>query len=300
VSAPEPLLEQLRLGELDISLIQAGGQRLDGGAMFGVVPKPLWERRIPADERNRIALGMRCVLIRHPSGLVLVDTGAGNKETEKFNDIYGLENAGGGGRTLLEDGLREAGVSPEDVDIVIDTHLHFDHAGGNTFVDPDGKVAPAFPRAEYVVQRREYEFAKNANERTTASYFPRNYEPVREAGRLRLLDGDEEILPGISVLRTPGHTPGHQSVLIASGAERAFFPADLIPTAAHLPLPWIMGYDVEPLVTLETKRRVLARAMQEDWLLIFEHDAVHSTGRLEHDGKSYRLAAERGSAPAVR
>ena len=291
MSAPEPLLEQLRLGELDISLIQAGGQRLDGGAMFGVVPKPLWERRIPADERNRIALGMRCVLIRHPSGLVLVDTGAGNKETEKFNDIYGLENAGGGGRTMLEDGLRAAGASPGQVDIVIDTHLHFDHAGGNTFLDVDGEVALTFPRAEYVVQRREYEFAKNANERTAASYFARNYEPVREAGRLRLLEGEEEILPGISVLPTPGHTPGHQSVLIASGAERALFPADLIPTAAHLPLPWIMGYDVEPLVTLETKRRVLARAMQESWLLIFEHDAVHSTGRVEHDGKSYRLAS---------
>jgi glyoxylase-like metal-dependent hydrolase (beta-lactamase superfamily II) len=139
------------------------------------------------------------------------------------------------------------------------------------------------------VQRREYEFAKNANERTAASYFTRNYEPVREAGRLRLLDGEEEILPGISVLPTPGHTPGHQSVLITSGAERAFYPADLIPTAAHLPLPWIMGYDVEPLVTLETKRRVLAQAAEEDWLLIFEHDAVHATGRVAHDGKSYGL-----------
>ena len=290
MTVPEPLLEELRVGELDISLIQAGGQRLDGGAMFGVVPKPLWERRIPADERNRIALGMRCVLIRHPSGLVLVDTGAGNKETDKFNDIYGLENAGSGGRTMLEDGLRAAGLTPGSVDIVIDTHLHFDHAGGNTFLDGDGNVGLTFPRAEYVVQRREHEFAKNANERTTASYFPRNYEPVREAGRLRLVDGEEEILPGISVLPTPGHTPGHQSVLITSGAERAFYPADLVPTAAHLPLPWIMGYDVEPLVTLESKRRVLARAMQESWLLIFEHDAVHSTGRVEHDGKSYRLA----------
>jgi glyoxylase-like metal-dependent hydrolase (beta-lactamase superfamily II) len=290
VSAPEPLLEQLRLGELDISLIQAGGQRLDGGAMFGVVPKPLWERRIPADDRNRIALGMRCVLIRHPSGLVLIDTGAGNKETEKFNDIYGLENTGSGGRTALEDGLRAAGVVPEQVDIVIDTHLHFDHAGGNTCVDADGNIALTFPRAEYVVQRREYEFAMNANERTAASYFPRNYDPVREAGRLRLLEGEEEIVPGIRVLPTPGHTPGHQSVLLTSGAERAFYPADLIPTAAHLPLPWIMGYDVEPLVTLETKRRILAQAKQENWLVIFEHDAVHSTGRVEHDGKSYRLA----------
>ncbi|HUF65205.1 MAG TPA: MBL fold metallo-hydrolase [Gemmatimonadaceae bacterium] len=290
MSAPGPLLQQFRLGELDISLVQAGGQRLDGGAMFGVVPKPLWERRIPADERNRIPLGMRCVLVRHPAGLVLIDTGAGNKETGKFCEIYGLENRGGAGRTALEDGLHAAGVEPEQVDIVIDTHLHFDHAGGNTYTDTDGTVSPAFPRAEYVVQRREYEFAKHVNERTTASYFPRNYEPVRQAGRLRLLEGEEEIVPGIRVLPTPGHTPGHQSVLITSGAERAFYPADLVPTAAHLPLPWIMGYDVEPLVTLETKRRILAQAQQENWLFIFEHDAVHATGRIEHDGKSYRLA----------
>jgi glyoxylase-like metal-dependent hydrolase (beta-lactamase superfamily II) len=292
VSGPEPLVQELSVGDLQLVLVQAGGQRLDGGAMFGVVPKPLWERRIPADERNRIQLGMRCVLVRHPAGLVLIDTGAGNKESAKFNDIYGIDNAGAGGRTSLEDGLRSAGVAPEDVHLVIDTHLHFDHAGGNTYVDESGSVAASFPNAEYVVQRQEYEFAQRANERTAASYFPRNWMPIVESGRFRLAEGEEEILPGMTLLPTPGHTPGHQSVLITSGDERAFFPADLIPTAAHLPLPWIMGYDVEPLVTLETKRRVLARAAAEEWLIVFEHDAVSATGRVVHDGKSYALATE--------
>jgi glyoxylase-like metal-dependent hydrolase (beta-lactamase superfamily II) len=175
------------------------------------------------------------------------------------------------------------------VDVVIDTHLHFDHAGGNTFTGGDGEVRPTFPNAQYVVQRREYEFAATANERTAASYFPRNWEPVVRAGQFRFVEGELELLPGITLLPTPGHTPGHQSVLIASEGEQALYPADLIPTAAHLALPWIMGYDVEPLVTLETKRAVLARAMQEDWQLIFEHDAANATGRVIHDGKSYSL-----------
>jgi glyoxylase-like metal-dependent hydrolase (beta-lactamase superfamily II) len=295
MTPPQPLLEELRVGDLTIFAIQAGGQKLDGGAMFGVVPKPLWEKRIKADERNRIPLGMRCLLIPHRDGLVLVDTGAGNKETEKFHDIFGLENAGANGRTALEDGIRAAGYEPESVTLVIDTHLHFDHAGGNTFTKPEGDVAGSgeiaisFPNAEYVVQRQEYLFAKQSNERTAASYFPRNYEPVERDGQLRLLDGKTELLDGIVAVPTPGHTPGHQSIMITSGSARALFLADLAPTASHLPLPWIMGYDVEPLVTLETKRRILAQAHDERWLLVFEHDAVHSSGYVTHDGKSYQL-----------
>ena len=288
MTRPEPLVEKLRIGDLTAFAIQAGGQRLDGGAMFGVVPKPLWEKRIPADDRNRIQLGMRCLLIPHPEALVLIDTGAGNKESEKFTDIYGIENEGSGDRTALEDGITAAGYSPEQVDLVINTHLHFDHAGGNTW-SSNGEVLPSFPNAEYAVQRREHEYSSNTNERTAASYFARNWEAVERSGRLRLLAGEEELVEGIRVVPTPGHTPGHQSVLITSGASRAFYPADLIPTAAHLPLPWIMGYDVEPLVTLETKRRILARAVQEQWLLIFEHDAEHATGRAVHDGKTYLL-----------
>ena len=292
MTVPQPLVQTTTIGAWTVHAIQAGGQALDGGAMFGVVPKPLWERRIPADARNRIPLGMRCLLIEHDVGLVLIDNGAGNKETGKFLDIYGIENAGAGGRTLLEDGLASLGHRPEDIVLMIDTHLHFDHAGGNTWRTPEASVVPTFPNARYVVQRGEYEWATHPNERTAASYFPHNYEPVREAGLLDLVDGDREVAPGIRVVRTAGHTPHHQSVLLESRGERAFYFGDLVPTSAHLPLPWIMGYDVEPLVTLETKRQYLRRAADESWLVVFEHDASVAWGRVVHDGKSYSLVAE--------
>ncbi|MGA9836057.1 MAG: MBL fold metallo-hydrolase [Gemmatimonadaceae bacterium] len=285
----EPSIEHRTIGKWKVHAIQAGGQKLDGGSMFGVVPKPLWERRIPADERNRIQLGMRCLLVEHERGLVLIDNGLGNKESAKFHEIYGVENAGAEGRTWLDDALRQLRVSPDDVMTVIDTHLHFDHAGGNTYRDAEGQLRLTFPRARYVVQRSEYQWATNTNERTAASYFPHNFVPVMEAGRLELVQGEVEILPGITVMPTPGHTPGHQSVRLASGGETALFLGDLVPTVAHLPLPWIMGYDVEPLVTLETKRRILRMAAEQRWLLVFEHDATHAWGHAVHDGKGYAL-----------
>ncbi|HJR64746.1 MAG TPA: MBL fold metallo-hydrolase [Gemmatimonadaceae bacterium] len=290
MSAPAPLIDSRILGSWRVHAIQAGGQKLDGGAMFGVVPKPLWERRIPADERNRIPLGMRCLLVEHDVGLILIDTGAGNKESPKFHDIYGVENAGAGGRTLLEDGLRELGFSPGDVALVINTHLHFDHGGGNTFREADGVTKLSFPRARYVVQEGEYHFATHTNERTAASYFPHNFVPVQEAGRFDFVDGEREIVSGVSVMPTPGHVPFHQGIRIESGGEVMFYLGDLVPTAAHLPLPWIMGYDVEPLRTLESKRRILRVAHEEGWTMVFEHDAVHAWGRVVSDGKSYALA----------
>jgi glyoxylase-like metal-dependent hydrolase (beta-lactamase superfamily II) len=287
---PQPLVESRTLGRWRIHAIQAGGQRLDGGAMFGVVPKPLWEKRIPADERNRIQLGMRCLLVEHEVGLVLIDTGAGNKEDAKFYDIYGVENSGSPGPTCLEDGIRAAGFTPEDVTLVINSHLHFDHAGGNTIKDASG-TRPALTRARYVMQRGEYAYATHTNERTAASYFRHNFVPLVEAGLVDFLDGECEIVPGIRGIPTPGHTPHHQGILLESAGEKAFFIADLAPTVAHLPLAWIMGYDVEPLVTLETKRRILTQAVEEDWLVIFEHDATTAWGKLEHDGRTFRVRA---------
>lgn len=287
--APTPLVQTTRVGRLTVHAIQAGGQQLDGGAMFGVVPKPLWERRIPADARNRIPLGMRCLLVEHEAGLVLLDTGLGNKEDARFRDIYGVENAGADGRTRLEDGLRALGHAPEDVRLVVNTHLHFDHAGGNTYRDAAGALHPSFPNARYVVQRGEYHYATHPNERTAASYLPPNYVPLAEQGLVDEVVGEAEVLPGLSVLPTPGHTPFHQSVLVRDDGETLCFLGDLVPTHAHLPLPWVMGYDVEPLVTLESKRRVLARAEREGWLVVFEHDARVAWGRVRHDGKQYGL-----------
>jgi glyoxylase-like metal-dependent hydrolase (beta-lactamase superfamily II) len=273
------------VGRLRCHTLEAGRQWLDGGAMFGVVPKPLWERRIPADERNRIPLALRCLLIEHDDGLILVDNGIGNKEDAKFRNIYGVENAGQRGPTLLEDALFALGHDVAAVRWVIDTHLHFDHAGGNTFRDADGTVRPSFPKATYVVQQGELEFARHTNERTAGSYLRHNFEPIQ----FRLIDGATEVVPGIRCLPTPGHVPFHQSVLVESGGERLCFLADLVPTAAHLPLPWIMGYDLEPLVTLENKRRLYQRAEGEGWWLVFEHDPAVVGGRLGREGKGFGL-----------
>ena len=292
MSFPGPLHETRTVGRWRIHAIQAGGQQLDGGAMFGVVPKPLWERRLAADARNRIPMGMRCLLIEHQDELVLIDTGAGNKENAKFHEIYGIENAGAIGPTALEDGIRAAGYSPDDVTLVINTHLHFDHAGGNTTRTAAGVVEASFRNARYVVQRGEFAYATHANERTSASYFPPNWDAVVSAGKFEFVEGEQEVLPGVRLRMTPGHTPFHQSVVLHSEGQTACFLGDVIPTSHHLPLPWIMGYDVEPLRTLESKRALLAEALAEDWQLIFEHDAHHGFGRVALDGKGYHLASQ--------
>ncbi len=309
------LVRTFTVGSLRCHTLEGGLQRLDGGAMFGVVPRPLWEKAIRPDERHRIPLAMRCLLVEHPDGLVLIDTALGGKEDTKFKDIYGIENEsrresprtpeGGTGaeasRTLvltqLDDALAEAGYVPEDIRWVINTHLHFDHAGGNTRREPaevghdEGALRLAFPNATYVVQRGELEFARNTNERTRASYLPPNFEPVATAGKFKLLNGDAQILPGILARLTPGHVPNHQAILIEDGGETAAFVADLIPTSAHLRLPWIMGYDLEPLRTLESKRAILRDAATEGWRLVFEHDAEVVWGTVVRTGTSVRLEA---------
>ncbi|MBA3521446.1 MAG: MBL fold metallo-hydrolase [Gemmatimonadales bacterium] len=289
------LSQSFQLGALRCHTLEGGLQRLDGGAMFGVVPRTLWTTRIAPDERNRIPLAMRCMLVEHPDGLVLIDTALGNKEGPKFLDIYGVENSGLEGATQLEDALATAGFLPGDVRWVINTHLHFDHAGGNTTMDPELENDPrrhvrlTFPNATYLVQRGELEFARAANERTRASYLPHNFEPIAAADRWRLLEGDGEVLPGISVRLTPGHVPFHQAVLVYGGGETVVFVADLIPTEAHLPLPWIMGYDLEPLRTLESKRALLRDAVEGGWRIVFEHDATVVSGRPVVAGKGVQL-----------
>ena len=304
------LVTTFRVGQLTCHALEGGRQWLDGGAMFGVVPKALWERRIAPDARNRIPLALRCLLIEHADGPVLVDTGLGNKESQQFRDIYGVENAGTRGPTQLEDALAEAGFAPGDVKWVINTHLHFDHAGGNTCSEERAEAgrrgqegqahspltthhspALSFPNATYVVQQGELEFATHPNERTAASYLGHNIQPVGAAGRWRLVTGETELLPGIRLVPTPGHVPHHQCVVVADGGERACFLADLVPTTAHVPLPWIMAYDLEPLVTLETKRALLSRAEADGWILVFEHDPSAALGRVVRDGARFAFAA---------
>ncbi|MBM2838111.1 MAG: uncharacterized protein HW415_736, partial [Deltaproteobacteria bacterium] len=232
----------MRFGDIELFSLSDGIMRLDGGAMFGVVPRVFWEKTNPADELNRIAIGVNPLLLKADGVNILVDTGNGDKFSEKLLKIYGIER-----EPILLKSLSDAGLRPEDIDIVINTHLHFDHCGGNTFVDASGKLMPTFPNARYIVQKMEWEDATRPNELTKASYLPENFIPLMQAGRIELVDGDMEVYPGVTVVHTPGHNRGHQSVKIESDGKTAFYLGDMIPTAAHVPLPYIMGYDLYPL-----------------------------------------------------
>jgi glyoxylase-like metal-dependent hydrolase (beta-lactamase superfamily II) len=258
----------LRLGDLEFLVLPDGTLRLDGGAMFGVVPKPMWEKKAAADERNRILLSMNCLLIRAAGKNILVETGAGDKWDAKRRDIYAIDGA-----PRLLDQLAAHGVKPEQVDFVINTHLHFDHCGWNTRM-VDGKARPTFPNARYVVQQRDFEHAKRPTERDRASYILDNYLPVEAAGQWWLLEGEREIVPGVSVFPAPGHTPAMQCVRLEGGGKTAIFLADLVPTTAHLPLAWIMGFDLFPLTTLENKKKWLPQIARHGWLALFAHDSI--------------------------
>lgn len=278
----------MKFGEMELFVLSDCRLRLDGGAMFGVVPKALWSRKMPADERNRISLGTNCLLIRAAGKTLVVETGIGGKTDEKFNDIYAVERPQG-----LVQALAGQGVSSKDVDIVINTHLHFDHCGGNTERREDGEIAATFPNAEYVVQQGEYDHAQNPTDRDRASYLPENYEPLARSGQLQLVAGDTEIIPGVEVVRVPGHTEHQQCVRLRSGGRTAFFFADLVPTTAHLPFAWLMGYDLFPLTTLEQKKRWIPQAVEEGWLCLFAHDPEVPAAYLsEKNGKVVAGAAE--------
>ena len=263
----------MKLGAFEIYPVTDGRFRLDGGAMFGVVPKTLWQKCCPADELNRIPLSLTCLLIKAQGKHVLVDTGLGDKEDEKFYSMFAVERA-----PTLQQSLKHLGLSRDDIHLVINTHLHFDHAGGNTATDGSSAVTPAFPKATYYVQQGEYEDAIHANERTRASYRRDNFLPVADANQWAFLQGDTELLSGVTAVVTTGHTRCHQSVKVESEGRVAFFLGDLIPTMSHLPLPYIMGYDLNPVQTLDSKRRVLDRACEEQWLLIFVHDPLVEAG----------------------
>jgi glyoxylase-like metal-dependent hydrolase (beta-lactamase superfamily II) len=251
--------------------------------MFGVVPRPLWERRMAPDERNRIRLALRCLLVEGPAGPMLVDTGIGPKERDRdprFWDIYGIERNGG-----IEAGLAARGLTPADIRVVLNTHLHFDHAGGNTVLDARGEPVPAFPNARYVAVRGEWEDALRPTERSRASYRPDDFVPVQRAGVLDLVEPGAAVVPGVALEPAPGHTRFHQCVKLEGGGATALFCADLVPTAAHVPYPYIMAYDLYPLETLATKKRLLSHAAREGWTLLLEHEPGEAVGVVEEDGR---------------
>ena len=263
------------LGDLELISLHDGFFRLDGGLMFGVVPKTLWEARTPADSLNRIKLAMRPLLVRGVRTMI-IDAGIGETGDERFRDIYGVERA-----RNLDHTMADAGIDPGQIDIVLATHLHFDHAGGFTRRDAAGRIRPRFPRARYVVRRGEWDDALHTHERNRASYITEALLPLAEAGVLEMVDDDQTIMPGVRVRRTGGHTMHHQAVWLESGGRAAVYVGDIMPTTAHLGAPWIMGIDLYPVETLAAKKAFIREAAEREALVWFPHDPVTAAGRIQ-------------------
>lgn len=270
----------MHFGDIEVRHIHGGIFWLDGGSMFGIVPKTLWEKKVTPDERNRIPLAANSLLVKAQGKNILVETGNGTKWDAKLRGIYGFAEG-----DPYMDSLGKAGVKAEEIDLVINTHLHFDHAGGNTKA-VNGRVVPAFPNARFIVQKAELEHALHPNERDRASYYAHDFVPITEAGQWQFVDGDAAILPGISVVKIPGHNMQVQGIQIRGGGKKLMFVADLIATRHHLPLAWIIAYDLYPLISLETKRKWLGEFVKDDWIVAFGHDPDIPAGTLhEQDGK---------------
>lgn len=275
-----PPSDRVSIGEIEVIRLLDGTFRVDGGAMFGVVPRSLWAKRAAPDRENRITLGLNCFLVRTPGATLLVDTGVGPDVGRRFVDFYSVERSPG--LSGLLDGL---GLGPDDIDIVVNSHLHFDHCGGNTRRAADGQWLPAFPKARYVVQRGEWQQALHPVERDKPSYIPARLKPLGDSNALSLLEGDMPVAAGIEAVLVPGHTSFHQGLKIVSGGRTLFFLGDAVPTAAHIDLPYIMSYDLYPVETFNNKKALLARAADEDWVLAFGHDLLHPFGALRRSGR---------------
>jgi methylmalonyl-CoA epimerase len=272
----------LSLGDLQLTALHDGPFRLDGGAMFSVVPRPLWEKLAPPDERNRVQLAMRPLLVEAPWGRMLIDCGAGDKMGPKQVDIYAFDRS----RSLAH-ALADIGLTSDSIDVVLATHLHFDHFGGAT-MRVDGALRPRFAKARYVIRDAEWEDATHPHERNRASYLQEDFVPLQPAGVVDFFSGDSVIRPGVRVKRTGGHTGQHQVVYLESGGKTAVFVADMIPTTAHLQDPWVMSYDLFPMETLAFKRRFIRDAIDREYLIFFEHDPMVAAGYIrERDGRRF-------------
>ena len=272
----------MQFGDYRVEIIPDCEFRLDGGAMFGVVPRNLWSKHCPPDDQNRIRMNMNCLFIEAGNERILIDTGIGNKWSDKHRAMYGINRV-----RSLDDSLQAlAGITSADITIVINTHLHFDHAGGNTVLDESGKAVPAFPNARYLISRAEYEHAEAPTERDRASYLPENWQPLRESGQLDLKDSDYEVVPGLRMETYAGHNRSMQCPRLESRGETLFGFADLVPTRAHVPFAWVMGYDLYPVETVEAKKRLLPQAARENWACHFYHDSEEPLGCIvERDGR---------------
>jgi len=281
-----PASDRLAIGAIEIVRLLDGTFKVDGGAMFGVVPRTLWAPRAAPDRENRITLALNCYLVRTAEATILLDTGVGPDAGRRYADFYSFDRRPG-----LLAALGELGIGPEAIDVVVNSHLHFDHCGGDTVKTAEGTWVPAFPRARYVVQRGEWEQALHPVERDRPSYRPAALKPLAEAGRLDLLDGDAPVAPGVEAVLVAGHTAFHQGVKVSSGEAIFFYAADAIPTAAHVDLDYIMSFDLFPAATFEAKKALLARAEAERWVLGFSHDLRIPFGRLRRAGKRLEVVA---------
>jgi len=271
----------MQVGDYRVEIIPDTEFRLDGGAMFGVVPRNLWAQLCPPDEQNRIRMNMNCVFIDAGSEKILIETGIGNKWPAKQTSLYAIERVRPLGETLS----MRTGLSPDEITIVINTHLHFDHAGGNTTLNHAGAAVPAFSNARYFVSRAEIEHAESPSERDRASYLPDNWEPLRESGQLEAKDADYEVIPGLKMETHPGHNRSMQCWRLDAGGKTLFGFSDLVPMRAHVPSAWIMGYDLYPVETLEAKKKLLPQAARENWLCLFYHDPDEPLCRIVEEGR---------------
>ena len=272
-----------RLGDFELHIVSDGTFRLDGGAMFGIVPKPIWEKVAKPDERNRITLGLNCLLIRTGSKNVLVDTGMGDKHDARFKELYAEAH-----ETTVPAELAKLGLRPDDIDVIVLTHLHFDHAGGCTVKRGD-ELVPAFPRATVIIQEGMWAEALEPNPRTKGSHFQEDFVPLREAGLVKFVKGEEEIVPGVRVRRTGGHVKNHQVVLAESRGQTAIYWADLLPTAAHVKPAWVMGYDLYPAEVATIKQAMVAESSAGHWVNVFEHDPAVAMAYLHAEEKGIRV-----------
>jgi glyoxylase-like metal-dependent hydrolase (beta-lactamase superfamily II) len=281
----------VQFGDYRVEVVPGGEFRLDGGAMFGVVPRALWQRVSPPDAENRVRLNANCLFVEAAGERVLIETGMGRKWSPRQAEMYGVC----AGPTLGESLQERTGCRPEDVTIVVNTHLHFDHAGGNTELDAAGRAKPSFPNARYFVSRAEYEHAEAPHERDRASYLPENWRPVAESGQLELKPDTYEVVPGLSLETVPGHSRTMQCVRLRRGGRTLYCFADLVPTRAHVPLAWVMSYDLYPVETLEAKRRLLPLAAREGWLCLFYHDPEVPLARVAEEGGRLRAVGLEGA-----
>ena len=274
----------MKIGNYDLFSIETSEFGLDGGAMFGIIPKPIWERKAQPDGLNRIKMVTRSLLLSSEDRKILVDTGNGTKWEEKYKDMYNIDT----GRYNIEKSLKKYGFSAEEITDVICTHLHFDHVGGNTKID-SGKIVPTFPNAKYWVTKENWKLANHPSQKDAGSFMENDWKVLAENGMINVIDGRETFIEGIDTLVTHGHTPGLLHPIISDGSNKLFYGADIFPLAAHIPIPWVMAYDVKPVITMEEKQKLLPQMQYENWILFFEHDPIFQACTVHKEGKHYKV-----------